>query len=53
MNSCNEMKMLHEIKTIDVTRLHENIEVPLLDEIRLGACKIEKYVIRGIALGAK
>lgn len=53
IDSTKEMKILKEISIQDVTMLHEDKKDLLLDELRLGACKIEKYVIRGIALGAK
>lgn len=53
LNATPEMRKLHELKVKDVTRIHESVEEPLLHETKLGACKIEKYVIRGIALGAK
>lgn len=53
INATQTMRTLHEVKIRDVTRLHEKVEEPLLHETKLGACKIEKYVIRGVALGAK
>jgi hypothetical protein len=49
-----ETKRLYEMKVQDVTKLHDPAAIePLLDENRLGACKVEKLVIRGVALGAK
>ena len=53
VDSTDELRILKEIKTQDVTMIHTGEQALLLDETRLGACKIEKYVIRGIALGAK
>lgn len=47
------MKILEELEIQDVTCIDQDVKTKLLDEDRLGACKIEKYVIRGIALGAK
>lgn len=49
----DELRKMNEITIPDLTRVDENVEVPLLHETRLGGCKIEKYVIRGVALGAK
>jgi len=45
--------MLKNLTVPDCTNLKCTDELPLLDEHRLGACKIEKFVIRGIAEGAK
>lgn len=53
IENCREMDILKALKLQDVTCLHEKKEIELLDELRLGACKIEKYVIRSLLLGAK
>jgi hypothetical protein len=37
----------------DVTRLHEDVKLPLLDENRLGACKVEKFLLAGMFTGQK
>ena len=49
-----ETKHLQSLRLQDVTKLHDTSAVDvLLNDDRLGACKIEKLVIRGVALGAK
>lgn len=53
ISTCECMTKLDKMYVQDITRLDEDISEKFLDENILGACKIEKYVIRGVALGAK
>lgn len=53
INDSPTMQEIYRIRIQDCTRIHERVEVNLIDENLLGACKIEKFVLRGVAIGAK
>lgn len=46
-------KKIMQLKVKDVTNLASEEELPLIDDNRLGACKIEKLMINGLFMGQK
>lgn len=47
------VRRLEQIKVLDLCNLHSGAQVPLIDEDRLGAAKIEKFVIKGMFAAPK
>lgn len=46
-------KKIEALRIKDVTTIHLEDKLPLLDDLRLGACKVEKFLLNGLFTGQK